>query len=176
MSFWTVLCLALGVLWLQALVIQLSALHALRARLRARWGALIALERLCLSRILEDPGVFSQGYGLGVDGEALRGWREGMEGLLLPEDPAALCMLRNAAPCVDRAWMEMGGRWREAARLLGIPGLGGTLYLRLNNAREAFEEAVRAYELRRAALGMERVVAWFGYKPHSTVGRTPKVG
>lgn len=176
MSFWEVLCLALGVLWLQALVIQLSALYALREHVRARWDALVDLERLCLRRLLEDPGAFFGADGPGVDAGALREWEAALLGRLLPEDPAALGILREAGDCVERVWLEMEGRWREEARVLGITGRGETLYLRLNNAREAFDEAVKAYESRRPALRMEGVVAWFGYKPHSTVGRTPKVG
>jgi hypothetical protein len=171
MSFWAVLFLALGALWLQALVIQLSALYALRAQVRARWDALVALERLCLSRILEAPDALA-----GVHSGVLREWEVALQGRLLPEDPAALVILGDAGGCLDRVWPETEARWREESRVLGIPGRGETLYLRLKNARQSFDEAVRAYELRRPALRMEGVVAWFGYKPHSTVGRTPKVG
>jgi len=170
MNFFALLFLALGALWLQALVIQLSALNALREDLRARWESLLGLQRVCVRRILDASCDGLRGSP--VVGEDL--W-ERLQGCLLPEDIAALAVLEEAERMVDKSLPGLSAAFKEEALRLGLFAQWDAVFVRARNARDAFEEAVKAYEGRRMALRMEGVVAWFGYKPHSTVGRTPKV-
>jgi hypothetical protein len=170
MNFWSLLFLALGTLWLEALVIQLSALSALRGALRARWDALVWLERLCLARLAESSGATGSVAGASVDVARVR-----VQEKLLPEDVPALELLAETGRLLDEALPVLRVEMRREAERLGLPAHAEVLFVRERNARAAFEKAVEAYEQRRRALRMERVVAWFGYKPHSTVGRTPKV-
>jgi hypothetical protein len=160
------------VLWLQALVIQWSALAALRGELRARWEALLGLERLRLRLTLQhaepvqDPGVDDlRQIALPPEGE----------GRLLPEDPAAVEKVGGLCLALDETCRALEGRFKEEAVQIGLPRHALALELRCGNARREFESAVGAYEKRRCALRMERLVAWFGYGPHYAVGRTPKV-
>ena len=169
------LFLAFGTLWLQALVIQLSALHALRERLRAKWDALLGLERRCVGRILASECASEAASEAGTPASCLGLWTQ-LNGRLLPEDPAAIAVLGEAGRLVA-AWLPaLRADFQAEAVRLGISAQSEALFLRERNARDGFEAAVGAYERRRCALRMEGVVAWFGYKPHSTVGMTPKVG
>lgn len=170
MSFWAVLFLALGALWLQALVIQLSALNALRGDVRARWECLVGLQRACVSRVLEALCEGSPGSSVLLEDLSGR-----LRGCLLPEDAVALEILEEAERMMEMSLPELSAGLKEKALGLGLGGQWDALFVRTRNAREAFEEAVKAYEGRRLALRMGGVVGWFGYKPHSTVGRTPKV-
>jgi len=170
MSVWLFVFLALGVLWLQALVIQLSALQALRVELRARWAALLGLEGLRLRLTLrhaesaQDPGA-----------ACLRQLEISLEGRWLPEEPASLERVGALCLALDETGRVLEGRFKDEAVQIGLPGHAMALELRCCNARREFESAVGAYEKRRCALRMEGLVAWFGYGPHYAVGRTPKV-
>ena len=170
MNFWALLFLALGALWLQALVIQLSALNALREDLRARWESLLGLQRVCVRRVLDASCEVL--HGPPVLGEDVCGL---LQGCLLPEDFAALAVLEEAERLVETALPGLSAVFKEEALQLGLFAQWDALFVRARNAGDAFEEAVKAYEGRRLALRMEGVVALFGYKPHSTVGRAPKV-
>jgi len=170
MNFWVLLFLALGALWLQALVIQLSALNALREDVRARWESLLGLQRVCVRRIFEASCEVSPGSAALMEDLCGR-----LQGCLLPEDSVALAVLEEAERMVETSLPGSSAAFKKEARRLGLFAQWDALFVRARNAREAFEEAVKVYEGRRLALRMEGVVAWFGYKPHSTVGRTPKV-
>ena len=76
---------------------------------------------------------------------------------------------------VEMSLPGLSAVFKEEALQLGLFAQWDALFVRARNAGDAFEEAVKAYEGRRLALRMEGVVALFGYKPHSTVGRAPKV-
>jgi hypothetical protein len=84
-------------------------------------------------------------------------------------------VLEEAERMVEVSLTRLSAEIKGDALRLGLFAQWDALFVRARNAKDAFEEAVKAYEGRRLALRMEGVVALFGYKPHSTVGRTAKV-
>ena len=120
MSIWVMLGMALGTLWLQALVIQLSALHALREELRACWEAFVGLERLCFARVRE---LARDARGSGVESSPVSessdaGLRALLEGRVLPEDPAAPVVFEEAGRRLEAALPAIrAALGAEAARL-----------------------------------------------------------
>ena len=166
MNVWLCLFLALVVLWLQAVVLQISALRALREALDARWEAMLGLERLRVRRLLEGAGELPDATAV-----SLKNTEKLLESGLRLGDPAALEILRAAVQSVDAAACALDAVFRGEAQRLGVPAQAHTLLLRCKNAGGAFEAALKEYETRRGALRMERLVAWFGYGPYSAVGR-----
>jgi len=170
MNVWLFLFLALGVLWLQALVLQLSALRALLEALHTRWEAMLGLERLRVRRLLEWAGELPHATAV-----SLKNTEKLLEPGLRLGDPAALETLRAAVQAVDAAAPALEAVLRGEALRLGVPAHAQTLLFRCRNAEGAFYAALKEYETRRCALRMERLVAWFGHGPYSAVGMAPIV-
>lgn len=115
MDFWTLLAIALAVLWAQANVISCAGLYALRAEARVRWEALVALERSLLECRQEAGGDLSK--------ESAR-WRLLLNQKILPENgPEVVEFFKE-----QRLWRVAGAsaglsvlesRCRQAARCYG---------------------------------------------------------
>ena len=138
-NFWTLFALALAVLWLQANAITCAALQAMRAEARARWEALLSLERCLLER-------------RGVEGSrtpaGLQGWTAILEQTIWPEEaPGVLAFF-------------------EERRRVGKPGPGcGVLELRCREAVRCYAEAAALYNERLSLPWGWPLSKWAGFLP-----------
>jgi hypothetical protein len=176
MSLWELpLCIliALAVLYVQAVVIQLSALSALREAILTRWDALICVEKMVLSQFLERSRVAASCPP--TMQEELMRLHTRLGGHLQPEDPQAREILRVSKQAIENAVSCVRPALEEEASRLGMARHWNALMMRRLNAKGELEEAVRSYEFRRCALRMTGLVAWFGYKTYSAVGSSLNV-
>ena len=111
-NFWTLLALAVAVLWLQANAISCAALQSLRAEARVRWEALLCLDR---SRLEQWAG------GVGASTSGFLRWSAVLERTIWPEDPSAVLGFFEERRLVQG--LDLGGgsavlelRCREAIR------------------------------------------------------------
>jgi hypothetical protein len=140
-NFWTLLALALIVLWLQANAIACAGLHALRQEARVRWEALLDLERCLLER---------RASGESGDSAQILRWRGVLEKTLWPEDATGV-----------RAFFE-------EHRLAADPGTRetfGVLELRCREAVCRYAEAAALYNARLPWLWGWPLAKWMGFLP-----------
>jgi hypothetical protein len=140
-NFWTLLAVALAVLWLQANVIAYAALRALRAEARVRWEALLSLERSLQERLA------SSGT---VPPAALQRWKEVLEKSIWPEDAAAV-----------RAVFEA----RRLSRDLAVQSDCAVLELRSREAVRRYAEAAALYNGRIPHPSGWPLSKWMGFVP-----------
>jgi hypothetical protein len=140
-NFWTLLALALAVLWLQANAIACAALQALRAEARVRWEALVFLERCLLERRAAVWG--------GAPAVAAR-WRAILEKPSWPEDASGV------------------GAFFEERRLAWEHGAGTgneVLELRCSEAVRCYATAAALYNRRLPLLSSWPLSKWMGFLP-----------
>jgi hypothetical protein len=140
-NFWTLLALALAVLWLQANAIACAGLHALRQEARVRWEALLELER----RLLELRAV-----GLGGDPAQIQRWKSVLEKTIRPEDAAGV-----------RAFFEE----QQLAADPSNRERFGVLELRCREALRRYAEAASLYNERLALRWGWPLAKWMGFLP-----------
>jgi hypothetical protein len=140
-NFWTLLALALAVLWLQANAIACAALQALRAEARVRWEALVCLERCLLERraavCVEAPAVAAR-------------WRAILEKPGWPED----------APGVGAFFEERRLAWEH-----GVGTGNEVLELRCSEALRRYATAAALYNRRLPLLSNWPLSKWMGFLP-----------
>lgn len=159
MSFWSLFAVCLLVLLVQAFVIQITALSALRLALRVRWEGLLQLKSMCLKAW--------DGRVEALPREANRLLAELRE--FLESRPS---WAKEAE--VSRLQVLIKRCIEQPAFCEGIRGLQGTdtggarfqavLPLRVKNACAAYNAAVRAYEERRRVRWVEPVARRMGYE------------
>jgi hypothetical protein len=141
MDFWTLLSIALAVLWAQANVIFCAALHALRAEARVRWEAFFSLERCLLERWTEAGGEAAA---------ELTEWTALFQDTILPEDGRTVL-----------AFFEQRKRWGALRRGPGFP----VLELRCRQAALRYAEAAAQYNKRVPSLLGWPLSRWMGFAP-----------
>lgn len=168
LEFLLCLSVALCILMVQTLIIQLSATRALHQELLVRWDALVGLESVFLPQILE---CCCEEIGCSeVIRATIRRLDARFKEHLSPQCPEALETLRMVRFLVDTTVPQIRTKLERRALRLGMSQHWGTMLVRTANAREEFRVAVQSYELRRSALRMQRLMAWFGYNRYSSVG------
>lgn len=141
MDFWTLLTIALAVLWAQANVIFCAGLHALRAEARVRWDALLSLEKFLLERRTEEDGHVAPEF---------LGWAEVLKKPILPENgPAVLGFYQHRK------------RWMELKHGTGF----SVLELRCREAALRYAEAAALYNDRVLSLLGRPLSRWMGFAP-----------
>jgi hypothetical protein len=140
-NFWMLLAFCLAVLWLQAVVVACAALHALRAEVRARWNALLVLERL----LLEHRLWVADGRIAG-----LLQWKAVLERAGAPEDASGLRAFFGA---------------REGARGAVGAGVNPVLELRCSEAVRCYSEAAALYNAQFLRLKGWPLSKWMGFVP-----------
>ncbi len=140
-NFWTLLTLALAVLWLQANAIACAGLHALRQEARVRWEALLLLEGCLLERWVSGKSGSSAGISR---------WRGVLEKTRWPED----------APGVREFFEERRAVW-EPRLEAGCE----VLELRCREAVCRYSEAAALYNGRLALLWGWPLSKWMGFLP-----------
>lgn len=182
MSFWTLFAVCLLVLLVQAFVIQIAALSALRLALRVRWEALLQLKSLCLEAW--DGRVEALPLEATLLLAELREFLESRPSW--EKEPEVIRLQVLIKRCIEQPAFCGGMR--------GVPGtgpggsrFGAVLPLRVKNACAAYNAAVRAYEERRRVRWVEPVARRMGYEgvpgfdggipaAESTVGSGPLSG
>ncbi len=159
MSFWPMFALALGILWMQGVVILLVGLDALRADLRNRWEASLHLERLFLSQLCGSEGVLSQ-----ESRQAIARMQAVLETRLLPENPEAVAAFSSALAALHAHAAEFRRLLENDAARLGLSPWPGVLLTRRANAHAAWREAVAKYEAHRTMRWLGPVPRWLGYE------------
>ena len=141
MNFWTLLALALAVLWLQANVIAYAALRALRAEARVRWEALVSLERILHERLAS---------GGRIPSAVLHRWKDVLETTIWPEDASGV-----------RAFFEA----RRLSRDLAVQSDCAVLELRSAEAVRRYAEAAALYNGRIPHRSGWPLTKWMGFMP-----------
>jgi hypothetical protein len=141
MDFWTLLAIALAVLWAQANVIFCFGLHALRTEARVRWEALLSMER----RLMECQRLADGGFS-----HELTRWNALLEASILPE---------NGAKVIE--FYEV----RRSQHALNALGGFAVLVLRCEQANLCYSEAAARYNSRiNGPLGWP-LSRWMGFEP-----------
>ncbi len=141
MNFWTLLALALGVLWLQANAIVCAALSAMRTEARVRWEALMVLERQRLEwRAVEERR----------KSETLQRWGALLEEGLQPEESSKV---------------ETFFQMRRLVEALGPVSGGEVLELRCREAARHYALAAARYNARLPMRGGWPLSRWMGFAP-----------
>ena len=140
-NFWTLLALALAVLWLQANVIAYAALRALRAEARVRWEALLSLEQTLQERLASS---------IKVSPAVLQRWREVLKERIWPEDASGV-----------RAFFEA----RRLSRDFAVQSDCAVLELRSAEAVRRYAEAAAHYNGRIPHRSGWPLTKWMGFMP-----------
>jgi hypothetical protein len=141
MDFWTLLVIALALLWAQANVISCAGLHALRAAARARWEALVSLEK-CLFACLAANGEASP--------EELGRWGAVLEKTILPESASGV--------------LEFYEHMRRGTLCVAATGFP-VLELRCRQAARCYAEAAALYNSRISFPMAWPLSKWMGFVP-----------
>jgi hypothetical protein len=148
-NFWTLLALALAVLWLQANTIACAGLHALRQEARVRWEALLLLEVCLLERWVSGESGSPSGISR---------WKGALEKTRLPEDALG----------VRTFFEERRLAWEHR------PKSGcEVLELRCCEAACRYAEAAALYNGRLALLWGWPLSKWMGFLPVETPPSLP---
>ncbi len=141
MDFWTLLALALAVLWMQANVIFCAGLHAMRAEARVRWEAFLRLEKCLVERRAEVAGAVAAEF---------TEWAAVFEKTIFPENgPAVL------------GFFEHRTRWGAMEHGPGFP----VLELRCRQAALRYAEAAALYNGRISSFLGWPLSRWMGFAP-----------
>ncbi len=154
MNFWILLFLCLLTLAGQSAVIMAAALRSLRGEVELRWSAYIGLQKLLLRQLDDAGGAAVERFDLLICDTA-KGFEDSL--VTLSVQRAAAELASSQAKWIDCLMQN--------AVVKGISPQAAALPLRILHARQAYDAAVDAYEMRRLSPTASLLARWLGLGP-----------